>query len=223
MDLEVRLVEPGTVRAVHADAVELAEGQVLLAVDTFGLSTNNVTFAVTGDLLGYWRLFPASEPGWGRVPVFGFADVAASRHPEVAEGTRVFGYLPMSEHLVVAPAKVDDRGFLDGSSHRRDVMATVWNHYQRIAEGTARADAVRSLLRPLFVTAFLIDDYLDDHDGFGADVVVITSASAKTAIATAHQLRSRGALRVVGLTSAAHVATVEMSTAANISAMVFLP
>ena len=35
---------------------EPAEGQALLAIDTFGLSTNNVTFAVTGDLLGYWKL-----------------------------------------------------------------------------------------------------------------------------------------------------------------------
>jgi hypothetical protein len=164
---------------------------------------------VTGDLFGYWKLFPASEPGWGRVPVFGFAEVVASRHPGVEEGTRVFGYLPMSDHLMVEPARVDERGFLDGSAHRRDVMATVWNHYQRVAPASAHADAVRSLLRPLFVTGFLIDDFVADNDGFGADVVVITSASAKTAIATAHEMRQRGDRRVVGLTSAAHLAVVE--------------
>lgn len=209
MDLEVRTDAPGEVRLVDAPAPEPAEGQALLAIDTFGLSTNNVTFAVTGDLLGYWKLFPASEPGWGRVPVFGFAEVVASRHPGVAEGTRVFGYLPMSDHLLVEPARPDERGFFDGAAHRRDVMATVWNHYQPVAPATERADAVRALLRPLFITGFLIEDFLDDHDGFGADVVVVTSASAKTAIATAHELRARGRLRVVGLTSAAHVAVVE--------------
>ena len=29
--------------------------------------------------MNYWRFFPASEDGWGRVPVWGFADVVASR------------------------------------------------------------------------------------------------------------------------------------------------
>ena len=207
MDLEVRLDDlAATQVARHPDPVP-AEGQALLRIDRFGLSTNNITFGVTGDLLGYWKLFPASAPGWGRVPVFGFADVVASRHPDVAEGTRVFGYLPMSRHLLVAPAKADARGFLDGSAHRRDVMATVWNHYQDVT-ATARdpdADARRSLLRPLFVTGFLIDDFLADNDAFGADTIVISSASAKTAIATAHCMAQRGDRRVVGLTSPGRV------------------
>ncbi|HRW39779.1 MAG TPA: DUF2855 family protein, partial [Aquihabitans sp.] len=107
VDLEVRTDDLHHIRAVDRPVAEPGEGQVLLAIDTFGLSTNNVTFALTGDLLGYWRLFPASEPGWGRVPAFGFADVIASRHPGVAEGERVFGYLPMSEHLLVEPALAD--------------------------------------------------------------------------------------------------------------------
>lgn len=209
MDVEVRTDAPGEARLVELPTPEVAEGQALLAIDTFGLSTNNVTFAVTGDLLGYWKLFPASKAGWGRVPVFGFAEVVASRHPGVAEGTRVFGYLPMSDHLLVEPARVGERGFFDGAAHRRDVMATVWNHYQPVPAASERADAVRSLLRPLFITGFLIEDFLFDHDGFGADVVIITSASAKTAMATAHELRARGGRRVVGLTSPAHVGAVE--------------
>ena len=209
MDLEVQIADLAQVRSVELAQPEPAEGQVVLGIDTFGLSTNNVTFGVTGELLGYWKLFPASGPGWGRVPVFGFADVVASRHPGVEEGTRVFGYLPMSDALLVEPARVDERGFLDGSAHRRDVMATVWNHYQHVEPATDRADAVRSLLRPLFVTGFLIEDFVEDHDAFGADTIVITSASAKTAIATAHEARQRGIRRVVGLTSPAHVATVE--------------
>ncbi|HRW39590.1 MAG TPA: DUF2855 family protein, partial [Aquihabitans sp.] len=97
--------------------------------------------------------------------------------------------------------RADDRGFFDGAAHRRDVMATVWNHYQRVEPAAVRADAVRSLLRPLFITGFLIEDVVHDQDGFGADVVVITSASAKTAIATAHEMTARGDRRVVGLTS----------------------
>ena len=191
-----------------AEAIPLADGEALLEVERFALTANNITYGAMGESFGYWRFFPAPE-GWGRIPVWGFARVVRSNAPDVAVGTRVFGYLPMSTELVVEPARAGERGFLDGAAHRRDVMATVWNHYQPVAHGSARADAVRSLLRPLFITGFLIEDFLDDHDAFGADVVVITSASAKTAIAAAHELRARGTRRVVGLTAPAHVAVVE--------------
>jgi hypothetical protein len=207
MDLEVRRNDLATTLLVDAPTPDPTDGQALLRIDHFGLSTNNVTFGVMGDLLGYWRLFPTADPAWGRVPVFGFADVIASRHPDVAEGTRVFGYLPMSRHLLVEPAKANARGFLDSAAHRRDVMATVWNHYQNVTDAheTPAAEARRSLLRPLFVTGFLID-FVADHDGFGADTVVISSASAKTAIATAQCMAERGDRRVVGLTSPARAA-----------------
>ncbi len=205
--LEIWRDDLAKTQMVASGAPTPGDGQVLLRVDQFGLSTNNVTFGITGELLGYWKLFPASAPGWGRVPVFGYADVLESSHPDVAEGARVFGYLPMSSHLLVAPAKADARGFLDSTAHRRDVMATVWNHYQYVpATGVSALDeARRSLLRPLFITGFLIADFIADNDGFGADTVIISSASAKTAIATAHCLAAQGERRVVGLTSAAHV------------------
>lgn len=109
----------------------LAAGQALLSVDTFGLSANNVTYAVLGDALGYWRFFPAPD-GWGRVPVWGFADVARSRHPDLAEGERVFGYLPMSSHLVVEPDRVLPADFRDATPHRRELPG-VYNHYARTA------------------------------------------------------------------------------------------
>ena len=56
----------------------LEPGEVLLRVDRFGLTANNITYGVVGDLMGYWNFFPAPE-GWGRIPVWGFADVVASR------------------------------------------------------------------------------------------------------------------------------------------------
>src|SRR4249920_1934332 len=74
---------------------EPADGEALLRVDTFALTANNVTYAVLGDFLQYWKFFPGSEEGWGRVPVWGFADVVASRAEGVEEGARLWGYLPM--------------------------------------------------------------------------------------------------------------------------------
>ena len=35
------------------------------------------------------------------------------------------------------------------------------------------------LYRPLFFTSFLIDDFLDDNECFGASTVVLASASSK--------------------------------------------
>ena len=96
---------------------EPGPGQALLAVASFGLTSNNITYAKFGEAMSYWDFFPA-EDGWGRVPVWGFADVSASRVPELPEGTRVFGYLPPSADLLVTPARAEMHGFIDASAHR---------------------------------------------------------------------------------------------------------
>ena len=41
------------------------------------------------------------------------------------------------------------------------------------------------LLRGLFLTSWLVDDFMFDNDHFGADEYVITCASSKTSIALA--------------------------------------
>src|SRR6478752_3260083 len=106
---ECRVVESGT--------PEIEPGQALLRVDSFGLTANNVTYAVFGDAMSYWDFFPAAD-GWGRVPMWGFAEVERSNVENVEPGTRLYGYLPPSSHLVVTPAHADERGFVDGSPHR---------------------------------------------------------------------------------------------------------
>ena len=106
-----------------------AEGQALLRVDSFGFTTNNITYAVFGDVLSYWSFFPAEAP-WGRIPVWGFADVVDANGTALAEGTRVYGYLPMSTYLVVTPTRVDERGFVDGAEHRAALPAA-YNSYTR--------------------------------------------------------------------------------------------
>ena len=88
-----------------APVPDLADGQVLFRVDRFALTANNISYALAGDMLGYWRFFPAPE-GWGRLPTMGFGDVIASSHPDVAEGTRCFGFYPMSRYLVIEPGAV---------------------------------------------------------------------------------------------------------------------
>jgi hypothetical protein len=67
-----------------------ADGEVVLRVDRVGVTANNVTYAVLGDAFRYWEFFP-TLPGRGLVPLWGFAEVSASRVPGPAEGTRFYG------------------------------------------------------------------------------------------------------------------------------------
>ena len=79
-----------------------ADGQALLRVERFGLTSNNITYATFGEAMSYWNFFPAPD-GWGRMPVWGFAQVSDSRVDELPTGTRVYGYLPPSSELIVQP------------------------------------------------------------------------------------------------------------------------
>lgn len=198
--------------ASSPSSVTLAAGQVLLEVDAFGLTANNITYAVFGDAMKYWNFFPAPE-GWGRVPVWGFATVGRSSHSEIAVGERVYGYLPMSSYFVADAGRVTASGFSDMAAHRQE-MDAFYNLYLRTATDPGydpSREAEQMLLRPLFFTGFLIDDFLTDNDFFGARRVVLSSASSKTSIALAHQLFQHGRERceVIGLTSERNLPFVE--------------
>ena len=212
MDFEVNRTNLHECRVVEVAPPALQPGQALLRVDTFALTSNNVTYAAFGDALNYWGFFPAREAAdWGRVPVWGYASVLASTHDDVAEDTRVYGYLPMSTHLAVTPGRVDEAGFTDVAPHRAP-MAGVYNRYLRVDTDPIHDPAHedhRMLLWPLFYTSFLIDDFLDDNGFFGATAVVVSSASSKTAIGTAFLLSRRKAAEVIGLTSAGNADFVE--------------
>jgi hypothetical protein len=198
---QCKLIETAT-----PDAARLPEDALLLKVDRFAFTANNITYAVLGDQLKYWELFPAPK-GFGNIPVWGFGEVIASRHPGVGEGERLFGYFPMATHLVIEAADVSKRGLRDAAAHRQNV-APVYNAYARISGDPAfsgpKGDA-QALLRPLFMLSFLVDDYLAENEFFGARSVMLSSASSKTAFGLAHLLpRERDVITVVGLTSASN-------------------
>jgi Protein of unknown function (DUF2855) len=189
----------------------LFDGEARLHIDSFGLSSNNITYAAFGESMKYWDFFPAGDAHWGCIPVWGFAEVAESRAEGVAVGERCYGYWPMGRYLVVQPVRVTQHGFVDGAAHRAALPA-IYNYMQRCAADpgyVAAQEAQQALLRPLFVTSFLIDDFLDDAQFFGASQVLLSSASSKTAFGTAFCLSLRrgrpGAPRIVGLTSPGNI------------------
>src|SRR5258705_4465005 len=191
-------------------AAALHDEALLVKIDRFAFTANNITYAVLGDQLKYWQLFPAPE-NFGNIPVWGFGEVMASRHPGISEGERLFGYFPMATHLVIEAADVSKRGLRDAAAHRQGI-APVYNAYARVGGDPAfagRQGDYQALLRPLFMLSFLVDDLLAENEFYGARRVMLSSASSKTAFGLAHLLHGRNGIKVTGLTSAPNVAFVK--------------
>ncbi len=182
-------------------------GELELRVERFGLTANNLTYGAFGDELGYWQFFPAPD-GWGRIPVWGFGDVVASGVEGIVAGDRFYGYFPMSSDVTLR-AQADPVGFVE-CSEGRAALPAFYNRYMRATPefGFVPAyDDANAVMRPLFGTGWLIADQLEQADWYGAEAVVLASASSKTAFATAFALAGRDERRAIfGLTSPANLA-----------------
>ena len=205
-DLRQVSIEP----APDEEVIPLEAGQILARLDRFALTSNNVTYGAVGDALGYWKFFPVSRPGWGRLPVWGFADVVRSEHAELRAGERIYGFFPMSSYLVIHADRVAQDTLMDAAEHRSR-LPPFYNQYQRVqadSSGDPDTEGLQAIFRPLFATSFLLDDLLEESAFHGAKAIVLASASSKTALGLAHLLTSnrRAAYEVVGLTSARNAA-----------------
>lgn len=202
-DLLVRRDDLSATTLLDTEVPTAGPGQVVLRTDRVGMTANNVTYAVMGDAMRYWDFFPAADHDGapqGRVPLWGFADVVASTVDGIEEGMRVFGYLPTSSHLVVEPGNVGPHGFRDASAHRQHLPGVYNNFVAVTADPSYEADLedLQILYRPLFMTSAMLADHITHHDAFGADAVVISSASSKTSYGTAFLLDG---VHRIGLTS----------------------
>lgn len=186
----------------------LAKGELLLEIDKFGFSANNVTYAAAGDQLGYWQFFPASDNAsgnWGIIPVWGFANVVESNTDGAEVGERVFGYFPIGSHLKMQNVQVFENRLLDGAEHRSKLPAG-YNTYRRVdfePGYDSSMDNYRMLLWPLYITSYCLWDSLQHNQWFSAKQVLIVSASSKTSIGLAYALEAdESAPASIGLTSA---------------------
>lgn len=191
------------------DSVDLGQGEALISVDKFALTANNITYGVAGDVIGYWQFFPAEE-NWGRIPVWGIGTVIDANGTDLETGTRYYGYFPMSSYLVVKPERVTERGFVDAAEHRQP-LPPAYNQYSLMNEqnGFDQAhDDHRMVYYPLFITGFVLDDFLFDNDFFGASNIIVSSASSKTSFSLGYLLQKNRNITVTGLTSASNKAFV---------------
>lgn len=192
----------------------LEPGQARLAIEQVALTANNITYAAFGEAMKYWQFFPAPDAAHGCLPTWGFATVVESQAEGLAVGRRVWGFLPLGTHLVVQPGRLRAGGFMERSPHRAE-LAAAYQSYTFCDADPAWSPALEGLqavLKPLFMTAFLLDDFLAEGGFFGARRLLLSSASSKTAYATAFCLaqRPRAARpEIVGLTSAARTGFVQ--------------
>lgn len=199
---------------VEASSGELAEGSIRLKVESFSVTANNITYAVVGDGFGYWNFFPpkSNEEGLGIVPMWGHAVVTKSKNDAFAVGERVYGYLPMGSELDVVPGNVTAASFMDMTDYRQP-MSPIYNGYQRLAadpEHDPARENERMIYGPLFKTGFIIDYFMRSQNWFGAEQVIMTSASSKTAMGMASVAKQNSPnVKRIGLTSAGNVKFVE--------------
>ena len=201
----------------------LQDGDILVALERFAFTANNVTYGAVGEQIGYWQFFPphlaanddpdwANDADWGCVPVWGFAKVVVSKQPDIEVGERLYGYFPMSDYLQITPTRISAQRLIDGAPHRAQ-LPEVYNNYERLGKnaGDTQADNLRALLNPLYGTSFCLCDALQAENYYDAQQVVIVSASSKTAIGLAyglaHALAQSGDTRpkIIGLTSPTNV------------------
>jgi hypothetical protein len=208
------LTDKSALNHTRIDAAPLAPaaaGEALLEIRRVAVTTNNITYAAFGDAMQYWNFFPTGDDGWGHMPVWGFADVVSSAVPGVEVGERFYGYFPIASHLRMKPVRVTGRGFYDGAEHRL-TLTSAYNQYTRVTADAAYRSADENylmLVRPLFITSFMLADFLQDNAFFGAKRLVVSSASSKTAYGTAFCLEKVTDVELIALTSARKRAFVE--------------
>lgn len=191
---------PGQLQRVADERLPLRDGQVRLRIDRFSLSANNLTYALLGERMGYWALFPVGEP-WGVVPAWGFATVVDSADDRIVRGERLYGLWPMASEAVLEPGRVNARLIVENSPHRR-ALPPAYNSYFRLASDPIHAPGSedrQAVLRPLFITSFLLDR--DVAASAESGTVIVTSASSKTALGLGWLLRNRSDKRSIGVTS----------------------
>ena len=188
---------------------ELSDGEIRFKIQKYALTSNNITYAVSGFQLKYWDFFPVDKMS-GIIPVWGYGEVVDSKNNSVKIGERYYGYFPMSDFLTVLPVNINSFGFSDGAEHRQK-LSPIYNHYSRIAADSTfnkQTENYIPIIKPLFATSFLIYHYLKNENFLDAEQIILTSASSKTGMALAFMLKHNKKIdnkKIIGLTSTRNI------------------
>ncbi len=183
-------------------------GEILLKIEKFGLTSNNVTYAALGDSLPYFKFFPIADnpraEEWACPPVWGIGQIVASATPDLQEGAYVYGFFPAANYITIKPTAVTTSGF---RVDRPGIPPSfgLYNLYS-LNQGDpyykADQEDLMVVLRPVFLTGLLLADYLEVSDFQQAEAVIISSAASKTSYGLAAALADKKRCEIIGLASA---------------------
>ncbi len=192
----------------------LLHGEIRVRIDKIAMTANSISYGFAGKsgLIRYLDIYPASD-GFANLPCWGYGDIVQSNHPDITAGDRIYGFLPIASHVTMVPGDISNGGFTDTRACRA-VVPPFYNEYAftKTEPGyAAEFEEAIMLFRPLFGTSFLMQSYCEDHDFYGAKRIVVTSASAKTAMGFGYLMRKHfsGKIQTIGLTSPKNKAFVE--------------
>ncbi|PPR07150.1 hypothetical protein CVT24_010698 [Panaeolus cyanescens] len=190
---------------------------VLVKVDKFGFSANNVTYQALGEH-PHFRYFdfhavPENSQAEGNgasgscakthglIPVWGFGLILKSTHPKIQEGERIYGYLAPAQYLLLAvsPNDVNKFAFYVPRPHLPPGKSNLpYNQILRCSTDphytpTPLAEDLTMLYRPLFWTSYWCEDWLSSSQYKGGNIfaILISSASSKTAFCLAYLIGKR--------------------------------
>lgn len=209
--------------ATSSKPAHIPKNHILICVDRFGFSANNITYQALGEhpLFRYFDFHAPpndhergiSSSTHGVVPVWGFGTVIGSSLPKVEVGERLYGYLAPTRYVLVEidPNDVNKHAIYVPRAHLPPDRRP-YNQITRCSSDpvyTKETEDLIMLYRPLFWTSFWCEDWLytsgyygNDNDAApGAVTMLISSASSKTAFCFAYCVRKRAEAEAEATTS----------------------
>ncbi|KAL3488054.1 hypothetical protein BJX62DRAFT_253541 [Aspergillus germanicus] len=154
----------------------LAPSSIRVRATLLSLTSNNLTYALLGDMLHWWDTYPVpldapapynDRAAWGIVPAWGFATVLESTIPEIASETKIWGYWPASAHVVdLTLSKNEDdpeTHWIETSPHRAAVLP-LYNRYIISASTDEARHAWESAVRPIWQCGYVLSEYVFTPD-----------------------------------------------------------
>ncbi|KAL2784941.1 hypothetical protein BJX66DRAFT_315868 [Aspergillus keveii] len=159
-------------------ATPLAPSSIRVRATILSLTSNNLTYALLGDILHWWDTYPVPEnapapyndrTAWGVVPAWGFATVLESTIPEITSETKIWGYWPASAHVVdLTLSKNEDdpeTHWIETSLHRAAVLPLYNRYIISTSDTTDEArHAWESAVRPIWQCGYVLSEYVFTPD-----------------------------------------------------------
>jgi len=192
---------------------DLGQGEVLLRVDKFAFSHMALGYLMKGftrTFGAYHNFYKCQEENLYRSACWGFMTVMESTHPKVAVGTRLYGLVPPARYQVqpvggtIPPGKKGEPAMVELAMEEIPFNLRRFQEME-VSEGLEpHLEDWIVATKEIYTMAYYMDEQLLVDTGM-ISCVLISCASAKTALALAFCLRMRDMRYVFGLTSKEHL------------------